>query len=333
MKNIAIRAAIVIGVFLGALFFMKYMTGHFTSGAAAMFCYSALLIVAVMATMITLSLPKSRLRTGLLLAVAVFTSVSVARDVIGVYNESALNNIDRGISGGFFYASAEVNPDSLDNDQTALEFDKACDNATAAQNAKDEAAALAKFKTSGSLEQFKIDREAIAANYSKAKEVCKSKGITVSSSFYVSAVSGDKTKAVYADYTTNSDSFEVPNGWKLVSSGEIPVNKPFTSIGTYKGKILILVSGKARIDSTMEEMSPDGLKGQSAASFFSMPGAPLYSAIGKINGRKVFVGRKQELNLSTSTTVQLGPNDEPGTNGMGYNDNGGSWSYKICKPA
>ena len=78
-------------------------------------------------------------------------------------------------------------------------------------------------------------------------------------------------------------------------------------------------------------MGPEGLPNQLAANFFSLPNAPIYSAIGKVAGKKVHFGNKKVLNLSSPTSIEIGPNDEPGLNGAGFKDNGGYWTYKVCK--
>lgn len=158
----------------------------------------------------------------------------------------------------------------------------------------------------------------------------------------VAGFSEDRVPWIKASSTTvgGSASFEQikqqeaapqPQG-KLVASGQISVAKRMTSIGTYSGKITVVVSGSATLDSTRENFGPTGwTAGGPAPNFFALPGATMFSAIAKIKGKYQFVGESIELDLSTPTLIELGPNDEPGTDGLGYKDNGGYWSYQVYK--
>jgi hypothetical protein len=115
-----------------------------------------------------------------------------------------------------------------------------------------------------------------------------------------------------------------------LSVGSIPVSKPFTDVGTYSGRIIIVMSGKAKLDSTREDFSPEGwIAGGGAPGFFALPGAKMFSSIARVGGKIVPVGNSIQLDLSVPTRIELGPNEEPGKDGLGYKDNGGTWSYEV----
>lgn len=139
---------------------------------------------------------------------------------------------------------------------------------------------------------------------------------------------------------TNNNSTEselvepkTPDGYKEVARGEINVKNPFTDIGSFQGKILIQVWGKATIDSTQSPFTPRGWIGKRAANNFPLPNGPLFGAILKADDEILVVGDSNEFDFPQTTALSLGPNDETELqNGLGFKDNKGTWKYKVSIP-
>lgn len=125
---------------------------------------------------------------------------------------------------------------------------------------------------------------------------------------------------------------ETPAGWKEVARGQINVKNEFSDIGSSSGKTLIQVWGKATIDSTQNPFTPKGWMGKWAPDFYPLPGAPLFGAILQANGKLLYVGSSNEFDFPANTNLALGPNDEQGKDGLGFQDNVGVWNYKRCVP-
>ena len=118
----------------------------------------------------------------------------------------------------------------------------------------------------------------------------------------------------------------------LAKSGAISVTRPFTDVGTYTGKITIRMGGIAKLDSTRENFGPRGwTSGPPAPNFFALSGVPMFSALVKVGNNIQYVGDSITLDLSSPTRIELGPNEEPGQDGLGFKDNGGVWTYEIYK--
>jgi hypothetical protein len=126
---------------------------------------------------------------------------------------------------------------------------------------------------------------------------------------------------------------KTPAGYREVARGTINVKNQFTEIGSYKGKILIQVWGKATIDSTQEPFTPRGWIGKRALNKFPLPNGPLFGAILKADEQILFVGDSNEFDFPQTTALSLGPNDETDLqNGLGFTDNKGTWKYKVSTP-
>lgn len=123
-----------------------------------------------------------------------------------------------------------------------------------------------------------------------------------------------------------------PSGWSEINRGEISVKTPFTNIGSYKGKILIQMWGKASPDSTQPPFSPLGWKGRQAPSTFILPGGALFGSVLKASDKISPVGIYNDFNFPVATPVSLGANEEQGENDKWYQDNRGSWNYKVSVP-
>jgi hypothetical protein len=125
---------------------------------------------------------------------------------------------------------------------------------------------------------------------------------------------------------------KTPDGWKEVNRGLVPVNEKWTAVGSFKGRVLVIMWGKPTLSPKQGQMSPDGID-EITGPEYPLPGTRAFCSLAKINGQIVKVGSYKELYFSSDTLLYLGPNDEPGKSGMGFSDNSGSWSYKICVPA
>jgi len=116
---------------------------------------------------------------------------------------------------------------------------------------------------------------------------------------------------------------------KVIAEGTIPVNTQWTSVGTYKGKVTVSLSGKAKLDSTRPENGPDGIN-ITAPDFFTLPGDKVFCALAKHDGFVEKIGPTKEITINGE--LFLGPNEDPGKrDGKGFNDNNGYWSYKIIQ--
>lgn len=119
---------------------------------------------------------------------------------------------------------------------------------------------------------------------------------------------------------------------QVVAQGIIDVTKPWTSAGTFKGRIVVIVDGKAILHPAEGPVGPEG-DGKPADNTFPLPGESAFCAVAKFRGHVEKVGAYKELFFDSPTELFLGPNDEFGQqHGPGFSDNSGSWSYKILSP-
>jgi hypothetical protein len=119
---------------------------------------------------------------------------------------------------------------------------------------------------------------------------------------------------------------------QLLKEGDIPVTQQWTPVGKYKGKIIVSVSGQAKLDHTIPPLSPDG-EAKIAPSFFTLPGEPIFCALAKYGDKVERIGAYKEIFLESETELFLGPNEDVGKHdGAGLDDNSGFWSYKILTP-
>jgi PA-IL-like protein len=114
-----------------------------------------------------------------------------------------------------------------------------------------------------------------------------------------------------------------------IAQGQIFVNQPWTSVGRFKGKILVLMSGEANLHPRLPKLGPAG-NAQPAESTYPLPGANVFSSIAKHDGQVEKVGSSKEFYFPSETELFLGVNDEVGQqHGPGFSDNSGFWSYRI----
>jgi hypothetical protein len=117
--------------------------------------------------------------------------------------------------------------------------------------------------------------------------------------------------------------------WKTAVEGYIPANKPWLSVGKFKGKIIVTLSGKAIFNPSWPPLGPEGYS-KPAPTTFLLPGENVFCAIARHGSLIEKVGSYKEFSFASETELFLGPNDEPGQeHGAGYADNSGHWSYKI----
>ena len=115
-----------------------------------------------------------------------------------------------------------------------------------------------------------------------------------------------------------------------VLEGVIPVNKPWTFVGTFKGRLAIAVSGEAILSSKIGALGPEGLS-KPASSVYVLPGENVFCALVKYDDRIEKLGKYREFDFKSETDLYFGPNEDPGYEGAGYNDNSGSWSFRITR--
>jgi hypothetical protein len=120
-----------------------------------------------------------------------------------------------------------------------------------------------------------------------------------------------------------------PAGWKTVARGTVPVDRPWTNAGHFRGQLLVMVWGRAVLGEHNFTVDPEGSAGATGPEF-PLPNDSPFCALLKANERISKVGRSRVFNFSSETQVFLGPNDEPGYLGEGFKDNHGQWYYKIC---
>ena len=150
----------------------------------------------------------------------------------------------------------------------------------------------------------------------------------------VALESGIKPNTTTVVTTPENGEPTTPEGWKEVARSEVNVKKPFTEIGSFSGKILVQMWGKAIIDSTQAPLSPKGeIKNKRADYSFPLPNAALFCSILRANGKIMYVGEENDFTFSEKTAVSLGVNDDqPNDRGLGFSDNSGVWYYKISVP-
>jgi len=142
-------------------------------------------------------------------------------------------------------------------------------------------------------------------------------------------VSSNNTSAAPA-----SDEPATPSGWVEVSRGTIDVSQGQTSVGSYDGRVLVLMWGHAVLHKNGQPSTPAGWNVPAEAGY-ALPGAPVFSSLAWFNGsaNPARVGLRGEFDFTSLTSVSLGPNEDLSRKyGDGLADNHGSYSYKICKP-
>lgn len=250
---IVLITVLAIAIFRGA------MTGSFAIGPVGMFFYSGLIIMAPVLVFFHQHLVPSKVRTTLMVLCVLFIAVAVLRSTISVYSESALVSFDRGISGGFFYASQKVNPELLNNDTTASDYNKLCDEVTSEARADEEQIALNNFKITKDPAAYTAAREVIRKKYEAVKG-CGTKlvsqtvtpsdttsGTTLQSNeVLISGTSDQWTKVCDTDCTL-SVSGEVDYGGEVANPESSPrmADKTAKASGIYFG-VLIAKIGDGR---------------------------------------------------------------------------------------
>lgn len=118
-------------------------------------------------------------------------------------------------------------------------------------------------------------------------------------------------------------------GFVVLKEGSISVSQPWTSVGKFKGKIVVLMSGAATVDVNFPPATPDGMD-KIAPAFFILPGERVFCSLAKHDGKIEKVGMSKEIYLLNETELFLGINEDINKqDGEGFEDNKGSWSYKI----
>lgn len=118
---------------------------------------------------------------------------------------------------------------------------------------------------------------------------------------------------------------------KVLAEGTIPVNTQWTSVGTFNGKIYVSMSGRAKLDSTRPELTPEGISSP-APQFFTYPGDNAFCSLAKHDGLIEKIGNGKDINVHGE--LFLGPNEDFNKkDGLGLDDNIGVWSYKITGDA
>ncbi|HST50465.1 MAG TPA: hypothetical protein VLJ61_00540 [Pyrinomonadaceae bacterium] len=125
-----------------------------------------------------------------------------------------------------------------------------------------------------------------------------------------------------------------PTGKQIpLKSGLIPVNKAWTYIGKLKGNVHITVTGEAILYPLVGPTDPNGWDKIAPVGYpYPLPGANLFCALIKYNDHVEKLGRGRTINFPTETDVYFGPNEEDGgigSDGPGFADNKGAWSYQI----
>jgi hypothetical protein len=114
-----------------------------------------------------------------------------------------------------------------------------------------------------------------------------------------------------------------------VAEGLVPVDKPWTLAGKFNGKLSVVLSGTATLDPAFPGTGPDGLD-KLAPSFFTLPGERMFCALARHNGKIEKVGVYKDILLESESELWLGPNEDASKRGgAGFDDNSGSWSYRI----
>jgi hypothetical protein len=122
-----------------------------------------------------------------------------------------------------------------------------------------------------------------------------------------------------------------PDGWKELLRGEINVKNPYKDLGVRSGKILIQMWGCAVIDSKKPCLTPEG-DGADAGAGYPYKGLR-YGSILRINGLRIYpIGLSNDFELWGNESIEIGVNDALAVNGLGFEDNKGTWYYKLCVP-